>query len=360
VTRLSCPPRSLLGAAGQVMSGRLLRLSLGAAFRPATSRRAPRLRGPRRAAQHDGELTLPSNTQLTVQPFRAVIQNTQDATAGAYVDPNDAAGHPLAVTAQDATQFRRAWWWYVDDSQVAGVASTATTDRAVLEILDGALAASAGAAALPAPDNVAGLGEVLIPPVGQTVTLTPYNPRTGLRHGILPVLATGPPSPATTPPRGRWSGSTGTTRTGACNGGTAPGTAPGAPTNSGRGSRSRPAPPPRPARAGGLGSRRVRAVTGERRPHVHRARHRPTDSSSPSPAYVVTWMSPSPRVTAPADGCSRVRSRDRADRAGPVPVTQQSATCLVPIVTAGHFIRLLFSHTNGGTIPRRPPLCPPH
>jgi len=190
VTLLS-PPYAL-GAAGQVLSGKNLRLVNGASFRQGASGVlgiSGCLHGP---ANTMGELTLPSNTQLTVQAFRAVIQSSQDATAGQYLAVNDAAV-TLAVPAQNASQWRRALVVVrVDDSQVAGVASSATTDRAVLEIVSGNLAASSGAAALPAtPNNALLLGELLIPPTGQTVTLTPYNPRTGTRGGILPVLNDG-------------------------------------------------------------------------------------------------------------------------------------------------------------------------
>lgn len=182
-------PPYLLGAAGQVMSGRLARLSLGAAFRPAGSGVqvvSGVLAGPPNTM---GELALPSGTQLTVQPFRAVIQSALDATAGSYEVTNDAAV-TLPVAAQHASQFRRSLIVVrVDDSQVSGVASSATTDRATLEVLDGALAVSAAAATLPAATGSwLALGEVLIPPAGQTVTFTPYNPRTGIRHGILPVI----------------------------------------------------------------------------------------------------------------------------------------------------------------------------
>jgi hypothetical protein len=185
-------PPFLLGAAGQVMSGRLARLSLSATFRPAATGVqvvSGVLAGP---PNTQGELALPSPTQLTVQAFRAVVQSALDATAGAYEVINDAQV-TLAVTAQHASQFRRSLVVVrVDDSQVSGVASSSTTDRATLEILDGALAASSGATVLPTPaGSWLALGEVLIPPTGQTVTLTPYNPRTGLRGGILPVLADG-------------------------------------------------------------------------------------------------------------------------------------------------------------------------
>jgi hypothetical protein len=120
---LLTPPYAL-GAAGQVLSARLLRLSLGAAFRPAAGVQVTSgvLAGPSNTM---GELSLASGV-LTVQPFRAV-----------------------------------------------------------LEVLDGPLAASQAATTLPTPaGSWLALGEILIPPVGQTVTLTPYNPRIGMRHGI--------------------------------------------------------------------------------------------------------------------------------------------------------------------------------
>lgn len=180
----------VLGAAGQVLSGRLQRLALGAAWRPAAGVQVVSgvLAGP---PNTQGELSLAGNV-LTVQPFRAVLQSSLDATAGSYLVPNDAPVS-FTMTAQHASQFRRALVVVrVDDSQVSGVASTATTDRAVLEVLDGGLAASAGATVLPTPaGSWLALGEVLIPPVGQTVTVTPYNPRTTTRGGILPVLADG-------------------------------------------------------------------------------------------------------------------------------------------------------------------------
>lgn len=185
-------PPFALGAAGQALSGRLLRLSLGATFRPAATGVqvvSGVLAGP---PNTQGELTLAGGV-LTAQPFRAVIQSALDATAGSYEVINDAAYTFPALTAQHASQYRRSLVVVrVDDSQVSGVASTATTDRAVLEVLDGALAASAGATVLPTPaGSWLALGELLIPPVGQTITVTPYNPRTTTRGGILPVLADG-------------------------------------------------------------------------------------------------------------------------------------------------------------------------
>lgn len=187
---LLSPPYAL-GAAGQVLSGKLLRLSHGGAFRHGASGvlgLSGVLSGPPNTM---GELALTSSTVLSVQPFRAVIQSSLDATAGQYQAINDAAVN-LGVTAQHASQFRRSLVVVrVDDSQVSGVPSSAVTDRAVLEVIDGPLGATA-AVALPAlPNNALALGEILIPPAGQTVTLTPYNPRTTTRGGVLPVLADG-------------------------------------------------------------------------------------------------------------------------------------------------------------------------
>jgi hypothetical protein len=170
------------------MSGRLGRLALGSSFIP----------GPTGLLTVSGVLYGPTNTMgelslaggnITVKPFRAVVQCSLDATAGQYLVVNDADA-VFATTAQHATQFRKGLVVIdVDDSQVNGVASSATTDRARMYLLDGALAATSGAAALPAlPDSSLALGEYLIPPAGQAVTITPYNPRTTNRNGILPVI----------------------------------------------------------------------------------------------------------------------------------------------------------------------------
>lgn len=193
---LLSPPHAL-GSPGQVLSGRLLRLSQSAAYRTSGGVASVPgfLHGP---ANTMGELTLGSNTSLTMQAFRAVVPNSQDPTQGAYTATNDAAvtlttATTPAMPVQDATQFRRALIAViVADAQVAGVASTATTDRAYLDIIPGALAATAGAAVLPAaPANTLLAGELLIPPTGQTVTLTAYNPRTTIRGGLLGVITDG-------------------------------------------------------------------------------------------------------------------------------------------------------------------------
>jgi hypothetical protein len=174
-----------LGASGQVLPGRTLRNTSGAPYLsgPGVTALSGVLVGPPGSM---GELSLTGGV-ITVQPFKAVIQCSQDATAGQFIVTNDTAAPLTALTAQNATQYRRGLVVIdVDDSQVAGVASSPTTDRVRMYPLDGTLAASAGAATLPAlPDNSLALGEYLIPPTGQTVTLTPYVARTGLRGGEL-------------------------------------------------------------------------------------------------------------------------------------------------------------------------------
>lgn len=176
-----------LGAAGQVLSGRLLRMVGTAAFRPAADRIAASpgiLHGP---PGQVGELTLVNPTTVRVNPFTAIVLGTHSTTQGSYEVPNDALVD-LPVAGQHATLFRRDLVALtVADSQAAGLTSSGTTDRpGYLHVIRGADAASNPA--LPAvPANTLLLGELYVPPAGQTVTLTPYNPRTGVRGGILPV-----------------------------------------------------------------------------------------------------------------------------------------------------------------------------
>ncbi len=181
------PPR-VLGATGQRLSARLLRLTDAAKWRPSGSGvgvLSGLVAGP---AGSVGELSLVNATTLNVNPFFAVIQGTRSATQGAYEVPNDALV-TLAVTGQDASLYRRSLVVVgVDDSEAAGVASSATTDRARLYILDGPLSSTTPAPLPALPPDSLDLGEISIPPTGQTVTLTPYNPRTGARSGILPVF----------------------------------------------------------------------------------------------------------------------------------------------------------------------------
>ncbi len=136
-----------------------------------------------------GELTLVSDAVLRTNPFVAVLQGTHNTRQGQYVIPNEQQ-RDLAVVAKDASLQRRSLLVLrVADSQEAGVAASPTTNGAWLERLDGALAASNPA--LPdLPANSLALGELLVPSVasGAPVQLTPYNPRTGARHGILPVI----------------------------------------------------------------------------------------------------------------------------------------------------------------------------
>lgn len=179
-----------LGATGVTTSARFDRTALGAHFRPntaAVSAVSGFLAGP---TNTQGELSLVSDTLLRVQPFTAVVQGTNNSQQGQYVVPNGTQ-RDLAVVAKDASLFRRALIVVrVADSLEAGVASSATTDGAWLEIVPGTLAASNPV--LPAtPANALAAGELSIPSVasGQPVTLTPYNPRTTGRGGILPVFA---------------------------------------------------------------------------------------------------------------------------------------------------------------------------
>jgi hypothetical protein len=182
-------PPYALGAAGQVLSGKLLRHALGCTWRPSTAALggvSAVVQGP---AGSQMELTLVNATTLRVNPGVAVIQGTQSADQGQYEVVNDAQV-TFTLTGQHASQYRRSLVVVqVNDSQAAGVASSATTDRAQLVVIDGALSATAPGALPPLPANSVALGEVAIPPTGQTVTLTPYNPRTTTRGGMLYVLS---------------------------------------------------------------------------------------------------------------------------------------------------------------------------
>jgi hypothetical protein len=188
-----------LGATGVLTTARTDRLSLGASFQPgaaALSATSGFLVGP---AGTMGELTLMTDALLRVAPFIAVVQGTHNTQQGQYVVPN-AVQRDLAVPAKDASQYRRALIIVrVADSLEAGLASSAATDGAWLEIVSGALAATSGAAALPAvPANALVAGELLIPSTGsgQPVSITKYDRRTGSRGGILPVVTTDTTPPA--------------------------------------------------------------------------------------------------------------------------------------------------------------------
>jgi hypothetical protein len=110
-----------------------------------------------------GEVTLLSNTQFTVNPARWVIYSSASALGGTYKVVNDAV-ETLGITAQNVSQYRRSYFGvWVIDSFVAGSGD----DLPHWGIVDGALAASAGVAALPSagslPANFLALGEFLIP-----------------------------------------------------------------------------------------------------------------------------------------------------------------------------------------------------
>lgn len=181
-----------LGATGVGTTTRYDRLALGATFRPSTTALGALsgfLHGP---AGTMGDLTLLTDLLLRVDPFIAVIQGTHNTLQGQYVVPNTVQ-RDLAVPAKDAGQSRRCLVVVrVADSLEAGVASSAATDGAWVEVLSGALAASNPV--LPAlPANAVAAGELLVPSTasGLPVTLTKYAPRTTSRGGILPVVADG-------------------------------------------------------------------------------------------------------------------------------------------------------------------------
>lgn len=179
-----------LGDPSVLHTARMDRLALGVNYRPsATALGAVSgiVHGPTGSV---GALTLVSDTVLRVDPFVAVIQGTHNTRQGQYTVPNEQQ-RDLAIVAKDASLTRRSLIVVrVADSDEAGVAPSATTNGAWIERLDGTAVASN--AALPTlPANTLALGELTIPSVasGQPVQLTPYNPRTGARHGILPVFA---------------------------------------------------------------------------------------------------------------------------------------------------------------------------
>lgn len=186
-----------LGATGVQTTARYDRLALGASFRPGTAALAAVsgvLVGP---AGTMGDLTLLSDTLLRTDPFLAVVQGTHNTQQGQYLVPN-VTQRDLAVPAKDASLFRKALVRVrVADSLEAGVASSASTDGAWLEVVSGDLAASNPALPAVGPNALA-LGELSIPSSGsgQPVTLTRYNPRTGSRTGILPVPSTDTAAPA--------------------------------------------------------------------------------------------------------------------------------------------------------------------
>lgn len=177
-----------LGATGVPNSARFDRIALAASFRPSTAAVGITSGFLIGAPNTQGESTLVSDTLLRLQPFTAIVQGTHNSQQGQYVVPNGTQ-RDLTVPTKDASLFRRALVVVrVADSLEAGVASSATTDGAFLEVLSGTLAASNPA--LPAtPANALLVGELSVPSVasGQPVTWTPYNPRTGVRGGILPV-----------------------------------------------------------------------------------------------------------------------------------------------------------------------------
>lgn len=153
-----------------------------------------------------GELTLVSPTVLRIGPGRWEVQGLQNTLQGVYTVTND-ANLDRTITARHASQYRRSVVVaYAADSSVTGGGA----DTSDVVIVDGALSAVApgalpDATAITAATsaNYVVLGEIAIPPTTTgAVTLTAYNPRTGVRGGILPVIdsATNRPGHAGAPP----------------------------------------------------------------------------------------------------------------------------------------------------------------
>jgi hypothetical protein len=174
-------PSFALGATGLSLSAKALRTAVTALLIPDPTNplgvRSGILAGP---TGSNGELTV-SGGAVTVRPFRAVIQGTHTADQGGYVFVNDADAN-LPHPAQHASQHRRSQIVArVYDSQAAGVPSSPATDRFTLEVIDGPLSATAPG---PLPDltgvaNALPIGEVVIPPTGQPVTVTAYTAARG-------------------------------------------------------------------------------------------------------------------------------------------------------------------------------------
>lgn len=180
-------PPAFMGNPTTDHSARLDRLAiLGAMFRPSADglgSMGGALWGP---AGTMGELTLVNPTTLRCAPARFVIPSTLGNTQGTYeiVNPGN---YDMPVPPQDVTQYRRGL--VVAHVRDAFATGSGVANDGVIEVIPGDLAASNPQLPSVLPDNRLLLGEVNIPPVGGTVTMTPYNPRTGMRGGILPILA---------------------------------------------------------------------------------------------------------------------------------------------------------------------------
>lgn len=151
-----------------------------------------------------GEVEVLTPTSAVVRSFYAVIQGSANTTQGGYVVIND-ADTTLTLTDRDASLYRRSLLVArVADTVAAGGADPGDDD-AEMVLLDGPLAATADGSALPAAgDNALPLGYFTIPPVGGTVTWTPYNPRAATRGGILLADPTGVHAAAAPVHRGQY------------------------------------------------------------------------------------------------------------------------------------------------------------
>lgn len=120
---------------------------------------------------------------LQVAPFHAVIQGTVNGVQGPYEVTSDATEF-RAVTAASSTEFRRGYLVARVRDQIS---AADTTDDWTIFPEYGAPAATAGAAQLPnVPPNSVVLREFAVSNTG-VITLAGRTPRTGPRHGILPV-----------------------------------------------------------------------------------------------------------------------------------------------------------------------------
>jgi hypothetical protein len=137
-------------------------------------------------AGYAGEVTLLSNTQLQVNPFRATIAGTQSGVQGDYTVTSDTV-RTLTIGAAHATLGRI-------DLVVSRVRDTGYTpneganDFVPPSIIAGTPAATPAAPATPANSLVH--GTLTVPAAGAAVTFTPGNPGYSVAlGGIRPALA---------------------------------------------------------------------------------------------------------------------------------------------------------------------------
>jgi hypothetical protein len=125
---------------------------------------------------------------VNVNPFEFVVQGTVNGTQGPYEAVSDAVEF-RAITAASPTEFRRG---YVVARLYDQVSGTDTSDDWNIEVVYGPNAATAGAAVLPTrPANSVILKEFAVSNTGVITLVGTSGEFTGLRGGILPVVADG-------------------------------------------------------------------------------------------------------------------------------------------------------------------------